>query len=287
MPAATNYDRNTLTPELAARWDWALAEYGRVQEQNLAREVEGMSAADRADYLAKVRHLKLAGAGHRKSALFARLLAGKPALPVPPPTSYSHPWYECIEQKGPWPVSVSVLPPVLAGYLRETGEAPLTDLNISINQCAWAVTSLNESARDLLRMQQHLSAAAHKTEDGIQYHWSRDLLKGVLATYAARPEFIVQHRQWPLYRLRIARSESIALRGYVKDVVEDIAARRHERLITTGSVFDAGRFYLNASMGRPTASATPAAPREQADHIVVTIDDWILEKMPVDGVCVW
>jgi hypothetical protein len=36
----------------------------------------------------------------RKSRLFWRLRSGSPPLPSPPPTCYSYPWYELVEEPG-------------------------------------------------------------------------------------------------------------------------------------------------------------------------------------------
>jgi len=42
----------------------------------------------------------------RKSALFHRLMEGKEPLPVPPPKSYSYPWYNLIEDGYGYPFEV-------------------------------------------------------------------------------------------------------------------------------------------------------------------------------------
>lgn len=42
----------------------------------------------------------------RKSALFQRLLSGKEPFPIPPPTSYSYPWYELLENGYAFPYEV-------------------------------------------------------------------------------------------------------------------------------------------------------------------------------------
>ena len=91
MPST--FDGNDLSEEQRARYEWAVAEYARIQDENRARlERAGKQAAP-----------------HQigpKSALFARLLEGKAALPYPPPTSYSYPWYDIIEKPGPHHVSI-------------------------------------------------------------------------------------------------------------------------------------------------------------------------------------
>jgi hypothetical protein len=96
------FDPNNLTPEQQARW-WAIEEYARVQEENLARTLATMKPEDEAafldatrkidpndtrsvrDHLIAMRDFSGGRAGHPKSSLFARLLNGKPALPFPPP----------------------------------------------------------------------------------------------------------------------------------------------------------------------------------------------------------
>jgi hypothetical protein len=45
----------------------------------------------------------------RKSCLLERLLSGKQPLDIPPPRSYSNPWYELIEDGVGYPYEVQVL----------------------------------------------------------------------------------------------------------------------------------------------------------------------------------
>lgn len=103
------FDPQNLTADQQARWDWAMAEYQRVMEQNAERQLANMSEKEKLEFMAlapglndpgkdldtnvrnaiqRLSFLSGGSAGDAKSALFARLLSGKPALPGSPPTSY-------------------------------------------------------------------------------------------------------------------------------------------------------------------------------------------------------
>lgn len=55
------------------------------------------------DFPRDINHLMIS---IRKSALFHRLMEGKEPLPVPPPKSYSYPWYALIEDGYGYPSEV-------------------------------------------------------------------------------------------------------------------------------------------------------------------------------------
>jgi hypothetical protein len=51
------FDPNNLTPEQQARWNWAMEEYARVQEENLVRTLAGMKPADEVAFLEATRKI--------------------------------------------------------------------------------------------------------------------------------------------------------------------------------------------------------------------------------------
>lgn len=332
----TFFNQNDLTDSQKALWDYAIAEYERVQESNLDWQLADMSDEEQAAALASFRennpectkslrdHYKLfrgfmgGRAGDCKSALFARLLDGKPALPYPPPTSYSYPWYGIIEDKGPFHVMLGGVP-TLGGQMRGTGGAQ-GNFSIGINQCAWAVVSHNKAAEDLMALQDQLSATAKPEKEGsfhYRYTWTPALLEGVLAAYAAAPEFIVQFGKWPEYRLFLGRLSRPCRRGYANSSIQKIEHAKVENLSNIGSVFDTHSFFLNAVFGeaiskskhprvaleeREAQKATSQYPKLDAlfhekdvanlekdiaeyeadpgknDMVDVAMDDWMLEK---------
>lgn len=64
------------------------------------------------------------------SALLRRMRAGRPPMPVPPPTSYGQPWYELVERGEACPVAVVSPDRVAVGA------------GILINDCAWEIVDL-------------------------------------------------------------------------------------------------------------------------------------------------
>lgn len=96
----TFFHKALLAPELQARWESAELEYRRVSELNALNHLEAERAAAGDLDPERARLILAQWSMHRpseKSALFWRLLNGQPALPHPPPTAYSYPWYELIE----------------------------------------------------------------------------------------------------------------------------------------------------------------------------------------------
>lgn len=161
----TFFNEAELTPEQKARWDYAITEYKRVQDANAERNFANLTDADRASYLEqgaktdleiRAAVKEMAGLmgnspGHSKSALFARLLNGKEALPFPPPRAHSYPWYSVIEEPG-WHRAR------LDGSAARDGEAANSCLGI--NQSRWEIKSLNQSAQRLLDLDTVLKKTA-------------------------------------------------------------------------------------------------------------------------------
>lgn len=150
-------DLKNLTPAQMYRWDQAVVEYDRIQTDAIARfvsratpervqrlcaeldcEPEGLVNAIKrsADF---TRHQ----AGNPKSALFARLVDGKPALRFPPPLNYGQPNYDLIEERGPWDTGETGADTVngLIALTRvrrmfDEEDASATP-HVMIRQCAW------------------------------------------------------------------------------------------------------------------------------------------------------
>lgn len=106
------FDKNKLSQEQLNRWDWAVLKYREIREKNNLNSFEQMSEDERISLmkdLATAKEFKGAltfDIVDEKSALFARLLNGKLPLIYPPPCAYSYPWYEVIEDNGPFHLSL-------------------------------------------------------------------------------------------------------------------------------------------------------------------------------------
>ncbi|MHB8226743.1 hypothetical protein, partial [Acidithiobacillus sp.] len=162
-------NKDSLPPELLARWDCAVAEYDRV-----LREVCGES---------ETKGLFFYNATREKSALFWRLLNGKEPLPMPPPTNYSYPWYEIIEESGPHRVGDIGFRAYGKPLGAQLAELRGTDIEnfLFIEQCGWSVLSRNAAAQTMLET---LQSGEFTLDDQNRL-------------IAAGPEWIVQYREWP------------------------------------------------------------------------------------------
>ncbi|MBS1228980.1 MAG: hypothetical protein H6R17_2257 [Proteobacteria bacterium] len=244
------FDPDKLTDAQRARWNHAIAEYDKILNRNVERQIGRMSDHDKKNFLLSfptfsagdesieedVRQvLRLfygmsGGAeGNPRSALLARLLDGKPPLRAPPPSTFHRPWYEVIEDDGPFEVIVSDAH--LSCAPSDHGEHDATH-SLCIDRCPWLVVHMNGAARRLFAMQQRLDGKARRERGGTAFGWTSALLSDVLAAYRDGPEFIVRHEEWPPYRLGLRRRESI---GHPDLVIQDATA---ESLRRTETVFD-------------------------------------------------
>jgi hypothetical protein len=280
------FDPDTLTDEQRARWDWAIAEYNKIVERNVERQISRMTPLDKANLLQSfpmyqsdepsidkavrtVLHLfygMSGGAqGDPRSALFARLLTGKQPLRAPPPSTFHQPWYEVIEEDGPFAVMLSD-----AHVERATAAAgePEVNRSICLDHCPWTVTRMNDAAQRLFALQEQLDEKCDRERDGPAASWTPDFLEQVLKAYRDGPELLVQHEEWPPYRLRLeacpARDDSVRVNQAVTAA----------ELAPIDTVFDTQA--LRISRRRPAAEAgTEAGHASQESHERL---GWRLEK---------
>jgi hypothetical protein len=170
-------DPSTLAPEQQERFEWALAEYAHIQERN---NKAGPNTIE----------LGLSPLLHHypspKSALFARLLSGKPALPHPPPTSFSYPWYSLIDDGFSDNVSID-------GFSAGFGKP-----GVIINNALWTIVQSNPTA-------DHLMQAASTLNKGRRPVLSRDESQVIGEILATRPEWVVRNGRNPEFRLFLTR----------------------------------------------------------------------------------
>lgn len=235
------FNPRQLTDTQHRNWDAAVAEYSRVQVSNALDPPE--ESAQQSD---------LPGGNimrATKSALFARLLEGKPALAHPPPTSHAYPWYAVIEEPGPHQVRI---------------DGSIDGQAVSLNRCTWNIRHMNEAARELWALDSATRAG----------QWNNSLLAKVKAAYAKGPEMLVRFEPWQNYRLLVAACKHTgtqAARPYALDAVR-IGVRPSS---LTGSVFDVDALMLNAKLGADTAERKPIAGAD--DWVDLFFDRWHLE----------
>jgi hypothetical protein len=170
-------DLTTMTPEQRERFQWALAEYVRIQERN---NMVGPNTIE-PGLPSSLHHYP-----GPKSALFARLLSGKPALPHPPPTSYSYPWYALIDDGFSDNVSID-------GFSASMGKP-----GVIINHAIWTIMSKNHAAERLMEM-------AARLNKGRQPVLTREESKLISDILVAGPEWAVRHGRNPEFRLFMTR----------------------------------------------------------------------------------
>jgi hypothetical protein len=201
-----------LTEEQRSKWHELMNQYNAVLRMNTIMKARAMSDAERA-LCASILGITVesesefeekfvthsvdltAFGGSPRSALFARLLKGISPLPFPPPTNFGFPWYEVVEESGPFSVKA-----------RPSGG------DIVINQCRWRVVGRNEAALRLLTL--HEKASEGVRSDWIRLSDSKDLID-IVRIYSEEPEFMVTYPGAGLYRLFVDGSGSEPLREYL------------------------------------------------------------------------
>jgi hypothetical protein len=170
-------DLSTFTPEQRKRYEWALAEYARIQERNKPGSLNSVQPG----VTPLLNHYP-----NPKSALFQRLLDGKAPLAHPPPTNYSYPWYALIEDGFSDNVSID-------GFDYIAGRP-----GVIINQAPWVIVSHNPAADRLMQAAPKLNPDRRPALDREE---SR-LIGGILA---GNPEWIVRNGRNPEFRLFMTR----------------------------------------------------------------------------------
>lgn len=166
------FDRDRMDDDERDRFDAAIQAYDAVQKNNAGAQ-DGLAAAW--------------GMAHRpgpKSALFHRLLSGRPALPFPPPTSFSYPWYAVVEEPGPFSVMLGAQP---------FGDHGTT---LVINQCPWERTGHNDAATALMAFLRDPSTLGWHDE-----HWHSALN----ALLDDGPCWTIRYAPWPEMHLVMGR----------------------------------------------------------------------------------
>jgi hypothetical protein len=170
-------DPSTLAPEQQVRFQWALAEYARIQERNNKagpNTIEpGVSPL--------LNHYP-----SPKSALFARLLSGKPALAHPPPTSFSYPWYSLVDDGFSDNVSID-------GFSAGFGKP-----GVIINHALWTIVENNPAAGDLMQAAKNLNKSRHPV-------LTRQESQVIAEILASKPEWMIRSGRNPEFRLFMTR----------------------------------------------------------------------------------
>lgn len=171
-----NINLPTLAPEQRQRYEWALAEYARIQERNNKagpNTIPGVSPL--------LNHYP-----GPKSALFARLLSGKQPLPHPPPTCFSYPWYSLIDEGFSDNVSID-------GFSAGLGKP-----GVIINHGLWTIVGNNPAAERLMQAASKLN----KSRLPVLSREESAIISGLLA---AGPEWVVRSGRNPEFRMFMTR----------------------------------------------------------------------------------
>lgn len=142
----------------------------------------------------------------RKSALFRRLLAGREPFPVPPPTSYSYPWYDLLDSPGPRSVSIGgcgTLATAIRSAALFDGSAGQPEV-LMVNQDLWIVVRANDAARACL------SAADAADADS-----------PVALAAAKDAEWVIRHPGAPEHRIYWG-TDGVLNEGHVSDLPPSI-----------------------------------------------------------------
>lgn len=257
------FDPNNLTQEQKNNWDRAIRDYKKVQQDNIEHKIEHLSQLERDFYkkegfvtddqiqqqMRVIMDMTGNKPGHPKSSLFARLLDGKQALPSPPPTSYSYPWYSLIEGDDIHSVCIDTWNNWISSDAKQ--------LKITINQCSWLVKSLNNAARTLLNLNEELQRTVktvtntYGLPDVQHYTWTQELFEKVKAAYAEKPEFIVQFGNNPEFHLYVGNlSDEKKKRQARKKFLLQISQRDVESMVNIRSVFDLDLLRMNLEIGK-------------------------------------
>lgn len=272
------FDPENLSEEQAERWEAAKDEYDRILEQNAQRLLDSLTPEIREKMIGHLRarnaaepenlkrHLyaQVSSPGNvresQKSALFSRLLEGKFPLPVPPPKSYGYPWYECIEEAGPFQVELSG---VIADEIETNSKVSPLGMSLIINQERWSLISVNPAAKKLLSLQEQIICVDKgKLEDGFQgrqstYSWPAELFEAVSRAYAQAPEFTVIRGFNLSYVLRPRRVTTQCRRYYANEVTS--GSRLSSVLSREASVLNTTALRLHPTVGATLIrSASPS-----------------------------
>jgi hypothetical protein len=275
------FNETSLDDTQRSRYESCVAEYHRIQQKNAELEKKYLRSIGQLTprMVAEIDNKAKYHQPSNKSALFWRLLQGKPALKSIPPTSFSYPWYQIVEENGTFEVMVSwKKSQQLFGF----SFLPKKNQTILINHALWSIEKLNTAASKLLLLD-HTS--------------TQEEIKNILFQ---KPEFIVQFRDPQNYRLHIGRKiiygrrDTVLQEHYSLDtgggnpIVLEIVNRGEDAIKENKSL----RFnFLKADYNYQqngydnilshtlhTMGTVPPDPK-QWDWLKVEVDGWKLEKI--------
>ncbi len=199
----------------------------------------------------------------RKSALFRRLLAGREPFPVPPPTSYSYPWYDLLDSPVPRSVSIGgcgTMATAIRSAALFDGSAEQRDV-LMVNQDLWIVVRANDAARACL------SAADAGDADS----------PAVLAA-AKDAEWVIRHPGAPEHRVYWG-TDGLLNEGHVADLPPSIQMGEFEVVRVIRSREDDMLLQCEerqATLSAPIESGPQSVARALAARALTELarDDW-------------
>lgn len=181
------FNEKSLDSLQTSRYESCMEEYWRIQYNNAEQEKDYLRSIGKltSNIAASIDNRAKSYQPSNKSALFWRLLQGKSALSIIPPTSFSYPWYEIIEEDGPFEVIVHWNK--FQQHLLGIPFLPVKKDKILINHALWNIIYLNQAASRLL---------------DLDYSSSQTDIKEV---FDLKPYLIVSFNDKTQYRLHLGR----------------------------------------------------------------------------------
>lgn len=281
--------KEQLSPSQLARWSIAVEEYKKITDEIVkeflanAINVNGNKPTETLARLV----LGINQPGDEKSALFARLLDGKSALPFAPPTRYNYPWYALFDKPDEEHEVNKVCRPsglITNNIMRSVkGKPKLVDnknaqtSNLSIDGCLWTIVWLNKPAADMLNID-------HKLLSDKDHLYISDFMD------KEEPVFIVKYKEAPEFSLSLGRTVLNVQRRNINEMIrlrfsdaknEGLLSRENGNYRIIG-VTAHGEDSLKFEQERQTiiSGTMPDNPKEEDvefDYIDVEVDAWKLK----------
>ena len=261
------FNEQTLNNIDYSHYEACVAEYIRIQyenaekEKNILRSLGKLTARVAIEIDNKAKYYKPSN----KSALFWRLLQGKPALTKIPPTSFSYPWYQLYEEDGPFEVSVNWNQ--TEEHILNLPFLPLKKDKILINHALWHIVSYNEAGSKVLELN------GHKTQEEIKEIFN--LKPEIIVTFDQEQDFRLFLGRKSIYGRRVTIfSKGISLEnGGGNPVILEVIKKDNDEII--------GNISKNKLVIPKPIAATQGdnEPIHDLDWLKVEIDAWLLEPI--------
>lgn len=259
------FNEQTLDNIEYSHYKACVAEYIRIQyenaeqEKNVLRKLGKLTSRVAIEIDNKANYYKPSN----KSALFWRLLQGKPALSKIPPTSFSYPWYQLYEEDGPFEAAVNWNQ--TEEHILNLPFLPLKKDKILINHALWHIISYNEAGSKTLELN------THKNQEEIKE--ILDLKPEIVVTFDNEQKFRLFLGRKIIYGRRITIfSKGISLEnGGGNPTILEVIEKDDNEII--------GNVIKNKINLPKPITANANEPIHDLDWLKVEVDTWLLEPL--------